>query len=102
MTSAARVRDPVYLHRVHLVGCWAQASIPGHVCSGGMEADHAGRRPLGRKCDDSECVALCRGAHCARTDWSGEFRSWAREQMRQWLVDGIRWTRACVDGLEAV
>lgn len=63
-------------------------------CDGPIEADHAGRRGLSRKADDSTTIPLCRLHHRQRTDHSGPFRSWDRDQMRAWLAVQIHETEA--------
>ena len=65
-------------------------------CWGRIEADHAGPRPLGRKCSDDETIPLCSGHHRARTDLAGPFRGWGREQMRAWLDAQIEQTQAAM------
>lgn len=91
-----RVRNLEHLHAVHALPCWLKVTENLHECSGPMEADHAGQRPMGRKSDDDEAIPLCRQAHRDRTSMSGVFRSWKKSRMRAWLDDGIAWTRAHV------
>lgn len=91
-----RVRDPEHLSAVHRVGCWAAASIRGHVCGGPIEADHVGRRPLGRKCDDSQTMAICSKGHMERHAFSGPHKTWDKDLMRRWLDAGMAWTQAQV------
>jgi hypothetical protein len=64
---------------------------------GRIEADHAGRRPLGRKCNDRETQPLCSLHHRQRTDWSGPFRDWSKEEMSAWLREGIVETQRLLD-----
>jgi hypothetical protein len=54
-------------------------------CDGPIEADHAGRRGLGQKCDDRECIPLCAKHHRERTDMRGAFGGFHAERMREWL-----------------
>jgi hypothetical protein len=77
-----RHRDVTFMLRVKLLPCAAR-ELGG--CSGVIEADHAGRRPLGRKCNDDECVPLCQLHHRQRTDFSGPFKHWTRQEMREFL-----------------
>lgn len=86
-----RQRDTSFMLRVKLLPCSAQ-DMGG--CSGIIEADHAGRRPLGRKCNDSECIPLCQLHHRQRTDLSGPFKAWTRQEMREWLDLNISLTQA--------
>jgi hypothetical protein len=85
-----RVRDADHLHRVHDLPCCARDLSP---CFGPIEADHAGRRPMGRKADDDTCISLCVGHHRQRTDFSGPFKHWKGEEMRLWLDEKIAETR---------
>lgn len=101
MRRSGRVRNRAYLELVHRLPCYALTTVPGHRCEGPIEADHAGRRPLGRKADDDTCIPLCRLAHRQRTDWSGPFRSWTKIQMREWLERAVFWTRKVVAKLAA-
>lgn len=81
---SARVRDAAYLAWIHTLTC-AASGLHGHICDGPIEADHVGARPLGRKCNDAETIALCSLAHRQRTDHCGPFRSFTREQMRAFV-----------------
>lgn len=77
-----RQRDVAWMLRVKLLPCAAR-ELGG--CEGVIEADHAGRRPLGRKCNDDECIPLCTLHHRQRTDFSGPFKAWTKQEMREWL-----------------
>lgn len=79
-----RVRDVEYMLFVKTLPCCA-IGISGHVCSGGIEADHAGLRPFGRKADDRTTIPLCSQGHLERGNFSGPFRSWDKARMRAWL-----------------
>lgn len=68
---SGRVRDRAYLLAVKGLPC---CLVGTGDCSGPIEADHAGRRPLGRKCNDDEAIPLCRKHHRDRTDALGFFR----------------------------
>lgn len=61
-----------------------------------MEADHAGRRPVGQKCDDTEAIPLCTQHHADRHAFSGPFRSFDRDVMREWLDARIEETQVTV------
>ena len=76
-----REHNANYLAWVHTQPCCA-VGLPGHVCGGRIEADHAGERPLGRKADDDTCIAICSQGHRERTDFSGPFKTWSRDEMR--------------------
>jgi hypothetical protein len=60
-------------------------------CSGPVEADHAGRRGVGRKAHDSTCIPLCRYHHGA----SRFPRAWTQAQRRAWLHAAVVYTQAC-------
>lgn len=64
------------------------------VCTGHVEADHAGDRGLGQKADDATCVPLCRNHHRERTDHMGAFRSLNRDELRAWRAAAIVHTQA--------
>lgn len=93
--KSERVRDSAYLVAVKSLPCRARGLSP---CEGVVEADHQGRRPMGRKCNDDEAVPLCTLHHRQRTDWTGPFKDWTGEEMRAWLLDGIRETQQLVEG----
>jgi hypothetical protein len=87
-----RSYDSDYLIWVKSRPCSARG-VPGHECVGPIEADHAGRRPLGRKCDDSEAIPHCVLAHRQREGFSGPFRDWTRPRMRAYLDAAIEKTQ---------
>lgn len=84
----ARPRDVEYMVWVRRQTCCA--SYLG-VCRGPVEADHAGRRGVGRKADDTTCIPLCRYHHRCRGSFSGVFRVWDKARMRNWLDAMIKW-----------
>lgn len=64
-------------------------------CSGPVEADHAGPRPLGQKAHDSTVIPLCHQHHMAE-----RFpRSWLQAQRRAWLHAAIVYTQALARSL---
>lgn len=91
----ARPRDLEYMRWVKRQPCavrslWAQwPTVEGEswTCRGSVEADHAGRRGIGRKADDDTCIPLCQAHHRQRTDFSGVFRNWDQALMRGWLAN---------------
>ena len=85
-----RVADRAYMGAVHRLPCCARHLS---LCSGPIEADHAGIRPLGRKADDATCISLCRLHHRQRHDFGGPFLLWDRHIMRQWLDEQIAATQ---------
>lgn len=82
-----RVRDPEHMRIVRKLPCAVRTTLPtaSTKCTGRVQADHAGQRPYGRKADDATCIPLCRHHHGERTDFTGTFKGWTREQMRAWL-----------------
>lgn len=64
-------------------------------CEGVVEADHAGgSRAKSHKAADDTCIPLCSYHHRARDWFSGPFKDWWGEQMREWLDANIANTRA--------
>ena len=90
-----RQRDFVFLAWVHTQECRvARQAASAFDCDGPIEADHAGKRPMGRKADDDTCIPLCRGHHVGRHAVRGMwFEGFTRAEMRQWLDDAIAETR---------
>src|SRR4051812_40559530 len=70
---SGRVRDRDYLLAVKTLPCMFATAAWGPPCKGPIEADHAGQRPFGRKCNDDEAVPLCQKHHRERTDYTGPF-----------------------------
>lgn len=66
-------------------------------CRGPIEADHAGRRGLGRKADDDTVIPLCDGHHDDRTDHTGAFKNVSRDDERDWRERAIERTRRAWD-----
>jgi hypothetical protein len=58
-----------------------------------MHADHAGRRPYGRKSHDTEVIPLCEQCHLDRTSASevsgGAFAGMTPAQRRAWCDERI-------------
>lgn len=88
-----RQRDLDYMALVKTLPCVAANLSP---CEGEIEADHAGRRGLGRKCSDLETVSLCTHHHRCRTDFTGPFKNWNQDKMRAWLEEAIRTTQDAI------
>jgi hypothetical protein len=83
----ARDRDVSYMLWIKQQVCCARG-LSG--CDGAIEADHAGRRGVGRKADDRTCISLCTLHHVQRGSFSGPFRTWNQAMMRVWLESHIR------------
>ena len=79
----SRERDTEYMLWVRRQPCAARALDPN--CDGHVQADHAGRRSIGRKADDRSCIPLCQKHHTQRASFHGVFRSWSQATMRAWL-----------------
>jgi hypothetical protein len=88
---ARRERDISYMRFVKTLDCFALLTVDGHRCapSAVIEADHAGRRGIGQKCNDTETIPLCSDAHRARHAFNGPFKGWTRSRMRAWLDEAI-------------
>lgn len=69
-------------------------------CRGPIEADHAGRRGTGQKCDDRETIPLCSYHHRCRHGFAGPFKGWVQEQMREWLAFHVRLTQQIVHAMQ--
>ena len=101
LKPAGRKHDPQYLSLVHQLPCDAARYVTNAgPCSGGIEADHAGERPVGRKADDDTCIPLCSFHHRCRTDFSGPFKTWRSWEMRAYLDAAIERTRMRVARLK--
>lgn len=90
---ARRERFVDYMLEVTKLPCSA-ALLPGHKCSGPIEADHANfEHGKGEKCHDSETIPLCVQGHREKTVWpgpgSGPFKTWTIGEMRMWLIERI-------------
>lgn len=85
-----RVSDPVFMAWVRELPCLLRYTGQ---CRGRIEADHAGKRPLGRKADDTTCIPLCGRHHRERTDYRGAFATMDAETMRVWCDVAIHMTR---------
>lgn len=81
-----RQRDVPYMLWVKTLLCCARGLSR---CEGAIEADHAGRRSIGRKAPDRTCIPLCQLHHTQRSSFSGPFRKWTQHVMREWLAESI-------------
>lgn len=79
----SRERDAPYMLWVKTLKCHAAHLSP---CFGSVEADHAGRRPTGRKAPDNTCIPMCQRHHAQRDAFKGVFRTWVQDEMRGWLA----------------
>lgn len=101
---AQRPRDLDYMADVRRLGCivrrfWPVAGEKPTPCYGHVEADHMGMRALGRKADDTTCVAMCQQHHRERTDHSGSFKTLDRNARRVYAVEAIERTQREVQEL---
>lgn len=87
-----RARDPEYLRQVRTLPC--SLRLLG-LCSGPIQAHHAGRHPMGRKADDSTAIPLCQKHHGHLHDVIGTRRA------RPWADKVIEQTRAALGWKEA-
>jgi len=83
-----RPRDRAYMDWIRSHPCAAEGLSP---CAGPIESDHTGRRGLSRKAHDRTFIPLCKLHHRQRTDFSGPFRAWDKDQMRRWLDGTLQW-----------
>lgn len=92
---ALRDRDRDYLDFIRWCKCCLHDASE-FACSGRVEADHAGPRPKGQKCDDTEAIPLCTTHHRHRTgtiNRAGHFKEWTKQQIREWCDRQIRFYR---------
>lgn len=84
-----RIRDLVYL--AWMIRTQPCAARGVGACGGGWvtEADHVGRRPLGRKCSDRETIPLCSAHHRDRHD-GNLLPGWSKARLRAWLDEQVR------------
>jgi hypothetical protein len=54
------------------------------VCSGPVEAHHAGAHGLGQKADDDSCIPLCVSHHRQLTDRREVFANWYPGTLKLW------------------
>lgn len=85
---AGRAYDTPFMAEVRKLPCKLKGK-EGHNCTGRSQADHAGRRPPGRKCDDRETIPMCPAAHDERTNSIGYFKGYDKTRMRNWCDDRI-------------
>jgi hypothetical protein len=78
-----RPRDMDRINWIWTLPCAAR-KLSG--CFGRVEADHAGRRGIGRKAPDDTCIPLCSRHHGQRDAFKGPFREWDQQRMRHWLA----------------
>jgi len=63
-------------------------------CSGEIQADHMGRRAMGRKAHDSTCAAMCANHHDQKTNGWGLFWGLTLASKRAWRQAAIERTQA--------
>lgn len=95
---ARRPRDTAYMMFAKSLLCAVEEEWPcfparPSLCSGVIEADHAGERGLGRKADDRTCIPMCTGHHRERHDHAGTFRHLTRDEARSWRERAIARTQ---------
>jgi hypothetical protein len=101
-------RDPVFVSLVHRLPCCA-LELPGHVCSGPLEAHHAGPRSNGasEKADDDTCIPMCKRSHTSlhaaarMPDGVAFFRTCGGPGLRAWEDRHIEATRVVVERMRA-
>lgn len=101
---SGRVLDPEYRRLVRKLPCVVRSLVLHSIgsdeapmvptkCTGKVEADHAGLRPVSRKADDDTCIPACNRHHFERTNFIGTFKGWSHDRMRTWLDAAITSTR---------
>ena len=102
-TYAKRPRDFDFMLFVKTLPCsvseeWPAFPTAPTECGGVVETDHNSRdRGLGRKSDDSTCIALCTQHHRERSDHSGTFKHLTRDEIRAWFDRAQLRTRTAWD-----
>jgi len=83
--------SPEYLMFVRCLPCRMQMHDP---CFGGVEAHHAGRdRGMGQRAHDSTAVPLCRKHHQCYHSLSGPFKTFKKQERRDWCAKQIDYVR---------
>lgn len=95
--KSERVYDTSWMLLVKRLPCCAAQLDVHTTCQGVVEADHAGLRPMGRKCSDKDTIPLCSKHHRERTDFRGTFKTWDGARMRAWLDAQIEFARLDVE-----
>ncbi len=72
------------------------------LCTGRVQADHAGTRALSQKAPDDTTIPMCRNHHGERTDYRGTFKNWDAAMMRTFNDWAIEKTRRDVADVMAV
>lgn len=100
-------RDPEFVRLVHMLPCCAR-ELPGHVCSGPLEAHHAGPRENGasEKADDDTSIPMCKLSHqalhgAARMGKCIFFKTCGKDGLRAWEDRWIGITRKQVARLRS-
>ena len=89
-----RERDTEYMRWVKTLPCAAGRDLRLSDCQGATEADHAGRRGVGRKCSDREVIPLCWFHHYGSRGAIIKAMDWKHDQIRAWLDRMISETQA--------
>jgi hypothetical protein len=67
--------------------------MPESKCGGAVEADHAQNAGMSHKGPDALCIPLCTQHHRERTDFSGAFAFFRKEDMRAFISIAIQYTQ---------
>jgi hypothetical protein len=90
-------REPRYSDEELAYMLWVKTlpcCCPGPCLGGPMEAHHAGRHPLGRKCGVDECVPLAMECHRGFDNASAPFKGMDHDARRAWAEKAISETQA--------
>jgi hypothetical protein len=93
---ARRERDVDYMLAVKGLPCALNSVEGAGLCSGKVEADHAGERGLGVKAADQTCIPMCTKHHRDRTDVRGFFAPLSKDDRRHWCRLAIARTQHAI------
>lgn len=78
-----RKADRAYLSWLATQACCVSGAFRGDGVV--IDLNHAGPKPgMALKCSDLETLPMEHGIHMQWTEYSGRFKSWTREQRREW------------------
>ena len=81
------MKDPAHLAKLrtmHCAGDWLGACGAPDFCSGPIEAHHRTGAGLALKASDHEAFPLCQKHHRDFHDSKGVFRSWTKQEKKEW------------------
>ena len=75
--------DPDYQDWIHDSPCCA-VGLDGERCQGNTEVHHTGPRGLSQRAHDHTAIGLCLYHHACWHAASGPFKTWKKQQRREW------------------